>query len=92
MKSIDLLVPPETLANDKSGALPENLNSAGLIEKLAGTLVEVVEEQKDANKNLAESFKEAISGIVSANTDSATEDTEEDDVKDNSGAKDDKEE
>lgn len=92
MKSIDLLVPPETLANDKSKALPENLNSAELIEKLAGTLVEVVEEQKDANKNLAESFKEAISGIVSANTDSATEENEEEDVKDNSGAKDDKEE
>ena len=88
MKSIDLLVPPETLTNDNSNQLPENLDSAALIEKMSQTLVEVVEKQSDANQNLAESFKEAITEIVTSNK----EDVAETSVKENNVDTQDKEE
>ena len=88
MKSIDLLVPPELLTNDNSNQLPENLDSAALIEKMSQTLVEVVEKQSDANQNLAESFKEAITEIVTSNK----EDVAETSVKENNVDTQDKEE
>lgn len=73
MKSIDLLVPPETLDNDNSAKLPDNLDSSALIEQMSKTLAEVVEKQTDANKDLAETFKEAITEIVTSNKEGVAE-------------------
>lgn len=63
MKSIDLLVPPESLEVKDSAQLPESDNSK-LIEAMTTSVTEAIEKTAEGTKNLAETIKTAITDAI----------------------------
>lgn len=78
MKSIDLLVPPETLGNDVSAQIPE-ADSTKMIEAMTLSVTEAIERTAEGTRNLAETIKEAITNALpkQASADDVTAPTEE---------------
>lgn len=64
MRSIDLLCPPETLNDNNSQPLSDNLDSSALVEQLTTKVAEAVERTSESTKTLAETISSAITDAL----------------------------
>lgn len=72
MRSIDLLVPPESLENDTTAKLPET-DSNELLDKLTCAVAQSIEASAESSKTLAESIKTALTEALSSRVEAPAE-------------------